>query len=270
MSDILVEVMSKDQKYINFILWGIPNDLSKFYVSYIWYIIFISVWGIMFFFNYSRYSSLEIKYVISGLIICIMGLATHNYITSYNWLYKATDNKFFHRNKSNSMLNQKTTDKYIVVLNPENVKLKNFNENTYIFTTNEFEKFKRKYKLQTTTFDNYVSTKSNSKWNERQLKWGTDEDMGMLWDGYEKNMQYVPTILLTFAFVVASWKIKLFYKIFPWLIVSLIPQLISIFWFKYGTFKERGLYMFIIERLHMLSCYFAIYTLILFMSFSQK
>jgi len=273
MSEGLVYVMSKNQKHLSFVVWGIPNNLSNFYVSYIWYIIFFAVVVIMFFYNKNNITYKTIYPIIYGLLICTIGLVTHNFIANYNWLYKSNNNKFFKRNGvQNAQLSPYNIDrdKYIVILNPENLKLKNLEELTYIFTASQFKKFKHKYKLKTLSYDNYFAKNTDNKWNNQQLKWGTNKDFRVFWNSFSKNTHYVTTILLSFAFVLATWKIKIFYKIFPWIIVSLIPQIISTFWIKYGNFRERGMYMFVIERLQMLSCYFSIYTLILFMSFSQK
>jgi hypothetical protein len=272
MSEGLIYVMSKNQKYLSFVVWGIPNNLSNFYVSYIWYIMFFFTLALMFFYNKYKFTPKTIPHIVYGVLICTIGLTMHNFIANYNWLYKSNNNKFFKRNIKNSQLSPSDVDgdKYVVVLNPDNLKLKNLEELTYIFTSSQFKKIKHKYKLKTLPYDDYFAKNTDNKWNNQQLKWGSNKDFRIFWHSFSKNTHYVTTILLSFAFVLATWKIKIFYKIFPWIIVSLIPQILSTFWIKYGNFKERNIYMFVIERLQMLSCYFSIYTLILFMSFSQK
>ena len=35
----LIWLLSKDQDYINFTVYGVPDGLSTFYLTYIWYII---------------------------------------------------------------------------------------------------------------------------------------------------------------------------------------------------------------------------------------
>ena len=37
----LIWLLSKDQDYINFTVYGVPDGLSTFYLTYIWYIILL-------------------------------------------------------------------------------------------------------------------------------------------------------------------------------------------------------------------------------------
>lgn len=262
----LIWLLSKDQDYINFTVYGVPDGLSRFYLTYIWYIIFIIVSMGMFFVYYKTYTPSERIYAIVGIFICLAGIAFNDMISNANWVHKSKNNKFFIQKGNMSQLTD-YYDEHVVVLNPENLKLKNLNELQYAFPDKKtYDEFKKKHNLKTISLNDYLYEKAG-EWDTDINNWG---NVDTLWVMMGLNTKYVTTILLTFCFVVAKWNMKIFYRIFPWVTISLFAALIPTIWYKYGSFVERNNVIFFEEKIQMLSSYFAIYTLILFMGFSQK
>ena len=80
----LIWLLSKDQDYINFTVYGVPDGLSRFYLTYIWYIIFIIVSMGMFFVYYKTYTPSERIYAIVGIFICLAGIAFNDMISNHD------------------------------------------------------------------------------------------------------------------------------------------------------------------------------------------
>jgi len=262
----LIWLLSKDQDYINFTVYGVPDGLSKLYLTQIWYIIFICVSMGMFFIYYKTYTPPERIHAIVGIFICLAGLSFNDMISNYNWVHKSKNNRFFIQKGDMSQLTD-YFDEHVVVLNPENLNLKELEELQYAFPDEKtYLDFKKKHNLKTISLNKFLYRKSE-KWDDDINNWGKADT---LWMMMGSNTKYVTTILLTFCFVVAKWDMKIFYRLLPWVTISLFSALIPTIWYKYGSFAERNNLIFFQEKIQMLSSYFAIYTLILFMGFSQK
>ena len=270
-TDPSVWLMSKHNKSLNFIVWGLPDRLSPFFLSYIWYLIFILIWGLMFLKYSGQYTSLEKKYSFCGLIIILIFIYCHDFMASQSLLHRSkTGNKIFKLKGNQTQIGAQIGVQYFIIENPKQLKDTNFKAEVYGFDSQEkAKKFIKKHKLKVITYDNYLyrwSTKDGD-WDDQINKWG---DLSVIWTMIGRSTKNVVTIMSTFAFVVASWNMKIFHKIFPWIAISIGTQLLTTLWFKYNSFTERNNFIFYKEKLQMLSCYFAIYTLILFLAFSQK
>ena len=193
----------------------------------------------------------------------------HDKMAASALLHKEDDKqKMFKRKGKVSQVYDTRATQYYIIMNPKQLKTLDSDCVSYGFgNVEQSKKFIKKNKLHVVTFDEYLYKIKGDEWNDEIEKWGKTD---IVWPMLGAHTKSVVTIMSTFAFVVASWNMKIFHRIFPWITIALGTQLLTVLWFKYNSFSERNNFIFFKEKIQMLRCNFAIFTLILFMAFSQK
>ena len=145
----------------------------------------------MFFVYYKTYTPSERIYAIVGIFICLAGIAFNDMISNANWVHKSKNNKFFIQKGNMSQLTD-YYDEHVVVLNPENLKLKNLNELQYAFPDKKtYDEFKKKHNLKTISLNDYLYKKAE-EWDTDINNWGK---VDTLWVMMGLNTKYVKLII---------------------------------------------------------------------------
>jgi len=218
----LTWVLDKDIKYFAPILNTSRPNLPVWFMQIIWPLIFLAMNAILYTISNNTYPlrKKDMKYFI---------------------YFDGNTQKFFIERINNNIIQLNKTKRQVILSNnifmsPDEKEMVEFS-----ITTDDLERLKQLHNIKTQDFNDWIRIKEEErKYSKENLVPGPDH----LWAHIKTHTERLVVILLTVAFIVASWNRKIYHKLAVWIYGTLLLELIATAtWSQYTTTTQRSIWI---------------------------
>ena len=242
---------------------GYTIGFSKFFREYIWYIIYISVWIIIFTIQNKKYkfSEEEFKWGFGGLILG----------SGMMILYSIYDN-FLPPVEAISQIDTIVTSENKDTLYSNIIYEKALDNNELIPPADQeyygylFPKDKLK-NLKTINLDTWIKTASNI---EKNITSDTNilAPFGSLESTAITHNKIIMVVMVTFIGILVNWERRIFTRMIPWILIILFFEILTVaIRFQAVTVLQLNNSMFISKKIHQLVSSWSMSLMLLFIGF---
>ena len=139
---------------------------------------------------------------------------------------------------------------------------------SYAIPTALLQKLERENKIKTMDFNKWVIQESiaHKYTNSEELEKNIRDEYSEI----EKHTERLVVIMLTVAFIVAIWDIKIFDKLSIWIYTTILIELIvTATWVHYTSFRQRAIYLYIVKNIQVITSCLGSLVLFLFYGASK-
>ena len=241
----LTWVLDKDIKYFAPILNTSRPKLPVWFMQIIWPLIFLAMNAILYTISNNTYPlrKKDMKYLLFGIFTGLTILGFYIFLDFYApFIYfDGNTQKFFVERINNDLIQLNKTKRQVILSNnifmsPDEKEMVEFS-----ITTDDLERLKQLHNIKTQDFDDWIRIKEEErKYSKENLVPGPDH----LWAHIKTHTERLVVILLTVAFIVASWNRKIYHKLAVWIYGTLLLELIATAtWSQYTTTTQRSIWI---------------------------
>ena len=241
----LTWILDKDIKYFAPILNTSRPNLPTLFMQIIWPVNFLAINGALYLISLKTYplTKKQTRYLILGIFVGLAILCFYIFLDFYApFIYFDSNSQKFLMERSNIDVSQLNKSKREVILT-NNIFMSKDEKDMVEFSipTSELEKLKRENSIKTQDFNVWILEKEKiRKYSKENLVPGPDH----LWNHIKTHTERLVVILLTVAFIVASWNKKIYHKLAVWIYGTLLLELIATAtWSQYTTTTQRSIWV---------------------------
>jgi len=249
----------------------IDSDIPL-WVIFCWPIIFVIIVAILVYKTTKsiRYNNNEKTALKVGVVISVIILFIYSFFDSIApFIYFDSNSKDFLRETITRDWDQQRYAKKIITHNNIFMKTKKEkNDLSYAVPTALLQKLERENKIKTMDFNKWAIKQSvaHKYIDSAELKKNVQYEYSEI----QQHTERLVVIMLTVAFIVAIWDIKIFDKLSIWIYTTILIELIATAtWFHYTSFRQRSEYLYIVKNIQVITSCLGSLVLFLFYGASK-
>jgi hypothetical protein len=216
--------------------FGEPLNMSEFENVYLWFILFILGWCIFY-----KFGLLKWKYTKTDITMCFVGLFVGLGILSiFYWIDFKVSYILVDKNTKEVVLGQTVaTEKYhqLVITEDKLNLFDNADTHSHAVNRGDLQKLEKEGKIKTMPLQKWLG----KNYHEHDHKPGNNAGMSLhkIKETIDQHLVFVSSLLLTLIFIIRLWNKKVFDKFFPWIMITLIIEiLLGTIWYIYQTYRD--------------------------------